>query len=85
MTAKEMAQVLDKVGTIDVRGMSVDVQILDVRDGGWGRTHYQITPMAGTGPTWVDSETVYNIREPNAPERCPDCWGWPKCVCSSAV
>ena len=78
MTAKEMAQVLDKVGTIDVRGMSVDVQILDVRDGGWGRTHYQITPMAGTGPIWGDSETVYL-------ERCPDCWGYPECVCSSAV
>jgi hypothetical protein len=61
MTAKEMAKLIDKVGTIDVRGMSVDVQILDVRDGGWGKTHYQITPMAGTGPTWVDSETVYNI------------------------
>ena len=77
MTGREMAKLIDQVGTIDVRGMGVDVQIIDVRDGGWGKTHYQVTPMAGSGPIWVDSETVYNIRA----ERCPDCWGFPKCVC----
>jgi hypothetical protein len=63
MTVKEMVKLIDKMASIDVRGMSVDVLVVDVKDGGWGKIHYQITPMAGIGATWVDSETVSNIRD----------------------
>jgi hypothetical protein len=66
MTAKEMAQVLDKVATIRGAGeysMTFDVRITDAKDGGWGRTLYEVEPVAGDGGAWVNSESVWNIRD----------------------
>ena len=47
-------------------------------DGAW----YQITSV-----TWVWQRYPHLTasRRGDLPERCPDCWGWPKCVCSSTV
>ncbi len=58
MSIKDMA---DKIGLhatwTPSNGVHVDVRIQDVRRA-YGRTDYLITPIAGTGETWVTAHTV---------------------------
>ena len=61
MTAKEMAKILGKLASIRGAGeynMTFDVRIVDVKDGGWGRTLFEIEPVAGGGGAWVNSDSV---------------------------
>jgi hypothetical protein len=62
MTAKEMAKILGKVAmitrSVSGYGMTFDVRIVDVKDDGWGRTLFEIEPVAGGGCAWVNSEEV---------------------------
>ena len=66
MTVKEMVKVLFKIATIRGAGeysLTFDVRITDAKDGGWGRTLYEVEPVAGDGAAWVNSESVWNIRD----------------------
>lgn len=53
----------DDAGSIIVRGLSIDVTILEVRTM-QGKTRYLVSPMAGSGQLWV--EIVYPKRVNNA-------------------
>ena len=58
MTAREMSLLIGQrrfalLGK-DKRKLTVEVEILDVISGRFGRTDVQITPISGRGSTWVD-------------------------------
>jgi hypothetical protein len=57
MTAKEMQAIINRVGTIDVKGMRVSVMVTDVRIR-FGRVDYLVTPGAGSGETWLSEDSV---------------------------
>jgi hypothetical protein len=60
MSIKEMAEAIGRLASWNPAAdaaLSVDVRIQDVRRA-YGRTDYLITPVAGTGETWVTATTV---------------------------
>ncbi len=65
MNIKDMA---DKIGQHAIwtpalgSTLAIDVRIQDVRRA-YGRTDYLITPIAGTGETWVTAHTVQLERD----------------------
>lgn len=58
MTAKEAAGIIGKVGAVVLGGLTVYVEIMDVKTE-WGKVRYQVKPVEGSGSAWV--ETVRNI------------------------
>jgi hypothetical protein len=58
LTAAEGAKLIGQTGYYQVGELSFCVEIQDVRNGGWGRTEYQIQPSSGIGLTWVNADRV---------------------------
>jgi hypothetical protein len=57
-TIKELAQLIDTEGVYNVsRDMWIRVRVEDVRVA-YGETQLLITPVAGTGSTWVLASNV---------------------------
>lgn len=57
MTAKAAASVIDCVGSIDVKGLRINVTIIDVKNV-YGCERYLIVPRNGTGEAWVNADSV---------------------------
>lgn len=59
VTAQEMAKYLGKSGTLTVAGsrLAFRVKVTDVRVR-FGQIDYQVTPVAGVGEAWHDSQNV---------------------------
>lgn len=57
MTAREAKNLLGKVGALTMGDLTVDVEILDVREV-FGRTDFLVTPVAGSGQTWRAEHNV---------------------------
>src|ERR1035437_9352124 len=47
----------NKTGLINLADLTVEITILDIREV-WGQIQYLITPVAGTGSTWVFATRV---------------------------
>jgi len=67
MTAREMSLLIGQrrfalLGK-DKRKLTVEVEILDVISGRFGRTDVRITPISGRGSTWVDIVSLSPIEE----------------------
>jgi len=56
-TANAMHPLTNRIGTYWVKDMRVQVRVTDVRDNR-GNLEVQITPVAGSGTTWV---RAYNV------------------------
>lgn len=46
-----------KTAIVHMNGMAVEVMVTDVKER-WGRLRFFITPVAGSGETWVESITL---------------------------
>ena len=57
MSALEMTQALGKLAAMRVGDLEFEVRILDVRTR-YGRTDYQVTPVAGKGKTWKSEDSI---------------------------
>ena len=67
MTAREMSLLIGQrrfalLGK-DKRQLTVEVEILDVISGRFGRTDVQITPISGRGSTWVNIDSLSPVEE----------------------
>ncbi len=60
MTVKELAANIGKQGLLSISNMQVLVSIKNARTV-FGRIDYQVTPVNGTGTTWVESNRVQGI------------------------
>lgn len=65
LTAKETFELLGRKGratlvaSTSAKGsVLVDVEILDVRGGNFGRTDYRVKPLAGSGDMWMSGDKV---------------------------
>ncbi|MDE3022793.1 MAG: hypothetical protein KGI54_13205 [Pseudomonadota bacterium] len=58
MTTVQAASLIHRLGLIRAGDFDIEVMIVDIRDGGWGRTHAQVRPIAGRGDVWVDLNRV---------------------------
>lgn len=60
-TTKELARPIGRTGTLAVftapQTLHVAVKVLDTREC-WGRIDYHVTPVGGSGETWVSAERV---------------------------
>jgi hypothetical protein len=54
MTAKTAAHMLNSYATIDMNGVRINVEIVDVKRS-YGNERFLITPISGNGEVWVDS------------------------------
>jgi len=63
MTAIEMARLIGLYGFRPLKGSTAmaQVRILDVKDGGWGRTLVETTPCNGYGSDWHELDSVSDI------------------------
>jgi hypothetical protein len=67
MTAKEMQDLIGRTGSFYVKGMGISVKVVDVRTR-YGRVDYLVTPVAGTGETWMTEDSVtLAVVKPAAP------------------
>lgn len=59
MTAKEMLAMVGRTGELYLResGLTIYVQIHDVRTA-FGRVDYEVSPLQGSGTTWVSADRV---------------------------
>lgn len=57
---REVTKNMEKLGQIIVKGLSVNVRILDLKTA-YNKKRYLVTPSSGNGEIWVD--TVYSIHE----------------------
>ena len=57
MNAKQLSENLGKQGLLSISNMQVLVNITDARTV-FGRIDYQVSPVNGTGSTWVESNRV---------------------------
>ncbi len=57
MNAKEMLRLMNNSAMLNLDGLLVEVNILDIRKA-WGRTDCLITPISGSGQTWVSLERL---------------------------
>ena len=60
MNAKALSENINKQGLLSISNMQVLVKITDARTV-FGRIDYQVTPVNGTGSTWVESNRVTGI------------------------
>lgn len=56
-TAREMLLGAPIRGMISIDGLRVEVHVRDMRTV-WGRIHYLVEPVAGSGQKWVDASRV---------------------------
>jgi hypothetical protein len=71
MTATQMQLLIGMHGYLDLKGkglLTARVRILDVRDGGWGRTLVQVTPIMGMGTEWRDLDSLDHLTALPAPQ-----------------
>lgn len=64
MTAKELSDYIGRTGDWTVNagaGVSVKVTVEDARVM-FGRVDFLITPVAGSGTQWIDSQFVKDLR-----------------------
>jgi hypothetical protein len=54
MTTVETMQLIGKQSTIFIGGLNIDVIVKDVKQA-YGKTRYQVEPVAGRGSVWVES------------------------------
>lgn len=54
---KEIEQFVGKKGEVFAGGMTVKVEVKDVKQS-YGRTRYLITPIAGSGEVWVENVKI---------------------------
>lgn len=58
ITTKEAAAMIGRAGSLCISGtMTVKVFVMDVREV-YGRTDYQVRPVAGSGDLWVQADRV---------------------------
>ena len=59
MTAREIAELLDKQATLELQGsgLVIGVRIVNAREN-FGRIDVLVTPMEGSGQAWVNAERV---------------------------
>ncbi len=57
MTARELTELLDRTGTIDLDGLAVQIRVLDARIR-FGETDLQVSPVAGSGTRWARAYAV---------------------------
>ncbi len=62
MNAKQLSANIGKQGLLSVSGLQVLVNVLDARTV-FGRIDLQVTPVNGTGSTWVESSRVTSLQE----------------------
>ena len=49
-----------KIGSIKTEnGLTIEVVVVDVKTS-WGRTRYQVKPVAGSGECWVEEVKLKN-------------------------
>jgi hypothetical protein len=54
MTLQQLVSRIGSEATLSIEQMAVRVIVRDVRHA-YGRTHYLVEPVAGSGRQWVDS------------------------------
>jgi hypothetical protein len=54
MTLQQLVSRIGSEATLSIEQMAVRVIVRDVRNA-YGRTHYLVEPVAGSGRQWVDS------------------------------
>lgn len=57
-----LIECVGKIGTLTVRELKVDVQVVDVRRS-YGKVQYLVQPLAGWGQQWVEYPTVKALRD----------------------
>jgi hypothetical protein len=58
MNAKELLLLIGKKGQLMIRpGCTTEVEVVDARQV-FGRTDYQVKPVAGSGECWVEAMSV---------------------------
>lgn len=62
MTAAEMAKYIGKRATVSGSGTTkFEVEIVDVKER-WGILRFLVTPVAGSGESWVEHVNMMNER-----------------------
>lgn len=54
---EEAIKNIKKKGTITLKDMEFEVRITSVKSA-YGRILYEVTPIAGTGSTWIEKITI---------------------------
>lgn len=57
---KNHTENIGKQAAIRIGDLTVDVRIMNIRSA-FGRIDYEVTPVAGTGSRWIDSNNVDSI------------------------
>lgn len=57
LTTSVLSGYLGKVGTVWVGNMKVNVKVVDVKQS-YGCLRYQVSPVDGSGATWMDAGSV---------------------------
>ncbi len=57
MSVGELARFIGRKGRLTTKEFEVAVVVADVRTS-WGQVHFLVTPVAGVGASWVDSQRV---------------------------
>ena len=57
-TIKELAQYIDKQGTIRLGGLTVAVVVMDVKLS-YGKPRFLVTPTLGEGTVWVEAVKLF--------------------------
>jgi hypothetical protein len=59
MTTQETMHLIGQLGTIQTGGLTVQIRILNVKVS-YGRTRYQVQPIAGEGSVWIEQVKLNN-------------------------
>ncbi len=54
---EEIEKYVGKTATITIIGLTVRVKIINIKNS-WGHLRYLITPIEGSGESWVESVTL---------------------------
>jgi len=57
MRISEVQHIKNKLGTIWIAGLTIDITVLDIREA-YGNLQYLITPTSGSGVVWVIADRV---------------------------
>ncbi len=57
MTAKEASKIIGQHATYRTGSLFFRVEVTDIKVA-YGRIRYQITPLRGTGESWVESNSI---------------------------
>ena len=64
MTEQELDDSIGTKGLMHMKGqMYATVIVLRHRENNWGRVHFKVKPLKGTGDTWIDEASLIRERE----------------------